>query len=292
MPPLSAPTEEANNPILINPEARPLPLGVGENYFKFEIEPGFHYSFIINTNRYDHHLRSRGAPAVVNNGYTGNKFQSEMYGFHLSDHGVPLNISSAKSAIMFFADPGYHNGKYYNYCHLSVWDNIPNVWIKLLKLSEKTFAHPFRGTLGYYNTFKHRTILNGRLTRSGHDGIDLQPYTLDARGELALDDNRPIRAVADGEVIKIRDLGSIGQAVWINHSTASRAYTGLYAHLQNILVSVGQRVVKGETELGTMDPNEDHLHLEVFPKITRAWNRGYTNGGGGQLDALKAVFEK
>lgn len=289
--PLSSPSEESRNPRVIYPGAQQFSAGYGINYFKFLIEPGFHYSCIINTNTRDHRLQSRGAPAVVNAGYTGSRFQGEMYGFALPDNGVPNNISPAKSNIMFFADPAYFSDTYYNYLHLTCYEDIPNFWIKLIKIPQKIFAHPFRGTIGYYNTFGHRTLLNGSLTPRGHDGIDVQPY----RGEgqnLSVDMSRNIIPIADGTVTSVRNIGGVGRVVWIDHSQSGQTWTALYAHLNDVRVGVGDRVQKSITPIGTLRSPENHLHLEIFPRQTTQWFRGYTNGSGGQIDALRAIMEQ
>ena len=95
----------------------------------------------------------------------------------------------------------------------------------------------------------------GRL----HKGIDLAAYG-GAHG-------KDIRAAADGTVIAANS--GYGYCVLVDHGYDSngRRVTTLYAHMSRVMVSVGQRVVGGSTQLGAVGNTGNsfgaHLHFEV-----------------------------
>jgi len=74
----------------------------------------------------------------------------------------------------------------------------------------------------------------------------------------------PIRATAEGEVIKVYVDGDLGNVVVLKHVDG---YETLYAHSSEILVKVGQSVVQGETIalVGSSGAKSsgNHLHYEV-----------------------------
>jgi len=289
----SAPSEERFHPQRIEIGAQKVSLVSGNNVFAFRIRPGLFYSSILNTNTHHHLFRSRGAPAVVNAGYTGNRFQSESYGIALPDYGLFPNDSPGKSSFSFFASPSYFSGEYWNYLHVFSWTRVPVAWIKILALPQKIFSSPFRGISQYYNAFGHRAVIYNRRTptRFGHDGVDIQPVSRGNNG-LQVDLGQSVVPVADGRVTRIGSFGSLGKAVWITHEKGGKTHTSLSMHLQQSFVSVGQLVQRGVTPLGFVDSEQEHLHLEIFPFATTSWNWGYSNGRGGQRDPLKILFEQ
>ena len=73
----------------------------------------------------------------------------------------------------------------------------------------------------------------------------------------------PVRSVAAGKVISVRQLGTYGLTVFLEHGGGD--YT-IYGSLSNAAVKVGQNVAKGEKlgEVGISDPElPPHLHFEV-----------------------------
>ncbi|HKH46227.1 MAG TPA: CARDB domain-containing protein [Thermoanaerobaculia bacterium] len=301
---LSASTEEANNPLLISTGLNSVSLSNGTSYFKFEVESGYFYSFIVNSGySYDHRhlLKSRGAPAVLYSGFTGSNFQafansdtlpqckSQSTGALVAESSNP---SYAKSAVMFFADPNAYAGRYYNYVHIDSSGSASSpVYIKLVKLSNKDFTAPFTGPIKYYNSFRHRADIDdsGYCTDAGHNGIDILPFN-----GSEVDFQRSIVPVISGDIIKTAYLGtasdgeSLGYAVWVYNSTLN--YTVVYAHLQTLSKTSGS-VTKGTTKLGTISYDQEHLHLEVLSGRNTLWYDGYQNGSP-NLDPLAIVFEK
>lgn len=291
---LEDPTQEAYNPTIISPMTSgsyQTSLQNGANYFKFEVEPGYDYSFIVNTNNYEHLLQSKGAAYSVH--YSNSGYQSEIKGIPMPNHGISGNDSHAKSAVIFEAEPSYYSEKYYNYVQIYTWDNVSIAHIRLVKKSNKQFGLPFNGLHAYYNSFGHRAKIYGRPnpTNNGHDGIDIQPYISTSGWDI--DFNSPVVSVAEGCVVKTASLGgNLGEAIWIHHTLNGQAYTSLYAHLQNLQVSKGDCVTKGTTALGYIHADQKHIHLEIFKQYTEGWYNGYSNGSGGQVDPLGQIFDK
>ena len=298
---LSASSEEINNPALIPVGLTSASFHSGTNYFKFTVEPGYFYSFIVNSGysyNHEHVLKSRGAPAVLNSGYTGTKFQAKSYSTTLApckdastNTWIPEanNPSYAKSAIMFYADPNAYSGTYYNYVQVDSYSPDPaSVFIRLVKIAAKGFSSPFSGGItGYYNSFGHREDFDddGYCTNNGHDGIDIAPYN----DSFALDLQKFVLPVASGEIIRTTNLGSdLGYAVWIYHS--SLGYTSVYAHLQALSITSGS-VTKGVTKLGTVHTGQKHLHLEILPGRNTIWYQGYSSSSP-HVDPLQVIFEK
>lgn len=102
-----------------------------------------------------------------------------------------------------------------------------------------------------------RPIRGGTKTQGihGHNGIDLASYY-----------GAPILAAADGQVIvsKVGGWGGgYGNYVVIQHGNGMQT---LYAHMSEVMVSVGQRVEKGQ-QVGKMGSTGrstgTHLHFEV-----------------------------
>ena len=88
--------------------------------------------------------------------------------------------------------------------------------------------------------------------RRNHEGID-----------IAARIGTPVTATADGVVARIEYSPSYGKLVVLDHGYG---YRSLYAHNSRILVSTGQRVVRGDriSEVGnTGHSTGAHLHYEV-----------------------------
>ncbi len=96
--------------------------------------------------------------------------------------------------------------------------------------------------------------------RKFHKGVDIGGSGI--KGQ-------PIRAAADGTVsIASYNYGGYGYYVMINHGKASdgKSYVTLYAHMSKYIVSVGQKVKKGQTigYVGTTGASTGyHLHYEI-----------------------------
>lgn len=85
-----------------------------------------------------------------------------------------------------------------------------------------------------------------------HDGID-----------LGAPEGTPVRAAGDGEVIYVGSDKAFGNLVILRHD--DRLVT-VYAHNQQVLVAIGQRVKRGQViaQLGQTGRSEGpHLHFEV-----------------------------
>ena len=93
-----------------------------------------------------------------------------------------------------------------------------------------------------------------------HKGVDI------AGGGIK---GKPIVAAADGVVsIATYNSGGYGYYVMINHGTGDdgKTYSSLYAHMTRYIVSVGQKVKKGQTigYVGTTGASTGyHLHFEI-----------------------------
>ncbi|WP_164214367.1 M23 family metallopeptidase [Virgibacillus sp. YIM 98842] len=106
----------------------------------------------------------------------------------------------------------------------------------------------------------------GRI--SSEFGNRSDPFTGQSRfhsgADIAAPLETPIYAAAEGEVILAGRNGGYGETVVIDHG---ETYETLYAHLNSIDVSVGDRVEKGE-EIGGMGTTGRstgvHLHYEII----------------------------
>jgi len=87
----------------------------------------------------------------------------------------------------------------------------------------------------------------------------------------------PIRAVADGTVLKSYYSSSYGNVVYVTHYINNQLYTTVYAHMQNREVSDGQSVEQGQ-RLGYMGSTGHstgpHLHFELHKG---SWNFNKSN---------------
>lgn len=104
-----------------------------------------------------------------------------------------------------------------------------------------------------------------------HYGIDI--------GKNGRVGNVPVIASADGTVIRAYYSSSYGNVVFIRHTINGKIFTTVYAHLENLAVSSGQQVKKGQF-LGNMGNTGrsfgPHLHFEIHE-------------GNWQLDKKNAV---
>ncbi len=95
----------------------------------------------------------------------------------------------------------------------------------------------------------------GRRWGRMHEGID-----------IAADNGEPITAVEDGVVAFSGDRGTYGYTIIINHGNGFRSQ---YAHASKLLVTVGERVEKGQViaRVGnTGRSTGPHLHFELLYK--------------------------
>lgn len=95
-----------------------------------------------------------------------------------------------------------------------------------------------------------------------HSGIDLsaQPGT-------------SVQSIGEGEVVLAQEQGSYGNLVIINHSSGMQSR---YAHLEDIKVSAGEKVNKGDlvgTVGSTGEPTlkKPHLHFEIRSSSSLGW---------------------
>lgn len=107
-------------------------------------------------------------------------------------------------------------------------------------------------------------IVNGKPVPKAHQGWDFRA-----------DVGTPFFAVCAGVVETVEDRGALGRVLLLrcdtpHPRTGARVYA-LYAHLQSVVVEVGDRVKAG-TALGLtgnsgnaegLDDSEDHLHFEI-----------------------------
>ncbi len=95
-----------------------------------------------------------------------------------------------------------------------------------------------------------------------HSGIDLsaQPGT-------------SVQSIGEGVVVLAQEQGSYGNLVIINHSSGMQSR---YAHLEDIKVSVGEEVNKGDLvgtvgSTGTPTLKQPHLHFEIRSSSSLGW---------------------
>jgi murein DD-endopeptidase MepM/ murein hydrolase activator NlpD len=108
---------------------------------------------------------------------------------------------------------------------------------------------------GYYSSYfgYRRDPVTGRVG-AFHEGVD-----------IAARKGTPIRATADGTVVRARAYGTYGLFVEIKHG--SYGYRTRYAHNSKILVQEGQNVKKGDIIAlvgNTGKSTGPHLHYEVL----------------------------
>ncbi|MGI9481807.1 MAG: M23 family metallopeptidase [Hyphomicrobiales bacterium] len=126
----------------------------------------------------------------------------------------------------------------------------------LIALNRLPIAHPMRGSYRVTSSFGVRSDPFTRR-RAMHTGIDFKaPY------------GHPVRATADGVVIKAGRRGAYGKIVEIRHAHGT---TTRYAHLSAIKTRAGRKVKRGQVigKLGnTGRSTGPHLHYEtrIFKK--------------------------
>jgi murein DD-endopeptidase MepM/ murein hydrolase activator NlpD len=130
------------------------------------------------------------------------------------------------------------------------------------------FMRPATGTL---------TSPYGSRWGSTHHGIDI--------GKNGRSGDVPIVAAEAGTVITSTYSSSYGNMVMISHNVSGKVITTLYAHMENRLVTSGQRVSKGQ-KLGYMGNTGHsfgaHLHFEVHEG---PWNGAKSNS----VDPLRYI---
>lgn len=95
-----------------------------------------------------------------------------------------------------------------------------------------------------------------------HSGIDLSAPL-----------GTSVQAVGSGVVVFAQEQGSYGNLVIINHSNGLQSR---YAHLQDIKISVGEEIAKGDLigtvgATGTPTVNQPHLHFEIRSSSSLGW---------------------
>lgn len=107
-------------------------------------------------------------------------------------------------------------------------------------------------------------IVNGKPVPKAHQGWDFSAQV-----------GTPFFAIDNGVIEAVEDRGALGRVCLLrcdtpHPKTRARVYA-LYAHLQSVVVEVGDRVAAG-TALGLtgnsgnaegLDDREDHLHFEI-----------------------------
>lgn len=108
----------------------------------------------------------------------------------------------------------------------------------------------------------------GLVFKRLHEGLDIKPVRRDARG-IPLD---PVKSVAAGEVVYVSErsgASNYGKYVVIRHIWGGCPYFSLYAHLNVISVTPGQKVAAGQPigVLGFTGSGINliraHLHFEI-----------------------------
>lgn len=141
----------------------------------------------------------------------------------------------------------------------------------------------------YGKSFKTTSSFGWRIhpiqkTKKHHNGEDL----------WAAPKEVPIKAFADGKVIKAKKSGAAGGGfgwfVQIQHKIDGEYYTSCYAHMVegSLAVKVGQKVTAGAV-LGLMGSTGastgKHLHFEIWKGKTHGW----TADGSGFVDPVMFV---
>lgn len=101
-----------------------------------------------------------------------------------------------------------------------------------------------------------------------HEGIDIKPVRRDSSGR-PLDDVRTIATGVVAYTSPVAKHSSYGKYVVVEHNWGHGPFFSLYAHLSEVSVETGQRVLMGST-IGRMgytgrglDRTRAHLHLEL-----------------------------
>jgi hypothetical protein len=135
------------------------------------------------------------------------------------------------------------------------------------RIFEGKASKPWEG--GQYGYVRNlRRTEEGVIGTRFHEGIDIRPVRRDSSGR-PLDE---VRAIATGVVAYANDVSgrsNYGKYVVVEHDWGDGPFFSLYAHLSEIGVSPGQRVLAG-FQLGKMgytgaglNRTRAHLHLEL-----------------------------
>lgn len=133
---------------------------------------------------------------------------------------------------------------------------------------------------------KYGFVRNPKETPEGivytrfHEGLDIKPLYRDARGE-PLD---TVRAIADGYVVYVNAAehrSSYGKYVVVEHWWSGSPFYSLYAHLGDVSVRKGERVLQAE-RLGRigytgrgLDRRRAHLHFEINMLLNEGFDEWY-----------------
>jgi len=136
---------------------------------------------------------------------------------------------------------------------------------------------PWEG--GQYGYVRDPRVTSGGLVYARfHEGADIKPLERSSDGE-PLD---IVTAAGAGRVVHVSGVprySNYGRFVVIEHQWDGSPYYSLYAHLNTVVVSIGQRVVPGEA-LGRLgytgdgiDRRRAHLHFEVNLILSHEFDR-------------------
>lgn len=136
------------------------------------------------------------------------------------------------------------------------------------------------GKYGYVRNL--RKTSEGVLATKFHEGIDIRPIKRDSAG-------RPldlVKSIASGEVVYISasSTGSnYGRYIVVEHNWGSGKFFSLYAHLDKIQSTLGQKVNAG-TVIGKMgytgvgiNRERAHLHLELGVMTQRGYDHWHAH---------------
>lgn len=131
-------------------------------------------------------------------------------------------------------------------------------------------------------------VLNARLTspfgwrnigrgKEWHQGVDLASPIVGLKV--------PIYATAEGRVTRTGALGTYGNVIMIVHTISGKTYESNYAHLDSVMVKVGDTIKQGQ-QIGIMGNSGGkfgiHLHFEIH---NGRWATGQPNA----VDPMKYI---
>lgn len=138
---------------------------------------------------------------------------------------------------------------------------------------------------GYYNAQK--------FGENNHLGED---WNGNGGGNTDLGD--PVFSISEGIVFFAEDLkGGWGNVIRVLHNFGTKEspvwYESVYAHLDTILIKVGQKIDRGE-KIGTIGTAHGkykaHLHLEIRDKVGMDIGPGYSKNKEGYLDPTQFIL--
>ncbi|MFY7868027.1 MAG: M23 family metallopeptidase, partial [Exiguobacterium sp.] len=107
---------------------------------------------------------------------------------------------------------------------------------------------------------------SGRYSQGWGPASGAYGYTFHNGVDIAGPTGTPIRASATGTVIRAGWGGAYGNHVMIAHVINGQVWTTVYAHMNSVSVSSGQRVTQG-SNIGTLgntgNSSGPHLHFEI-----------------------------